>query len=165
MDIYIKPIMNTCEVIESDIDRPQLPPVGYSRFPNPNRPLLAASIKLDNAAAAGNLSEVQNILSSWREPANGGIISEEALDYFQSAVEPAVRNGHDSVVSYLLDQRIPIDPMATETAADRAVKTGSTSTLQILLDYGWNINQLDCRSYAQVNTGSITSAFSLSHPS
>ena len=133
--------MNTCEVIKPDVDRPQLPPDGYSRFPNPNRPLLAASIKLDELAAAGNLSEIQNILSSWREPAQGGKISEEGLDYFQSAVEPALRNGHDSVVSYLLDQRIPIDPMATKIAADRAVKTGSTSTLQILLDHGWNINQ------------------------
>ncbi|KAL9121843.1 MAG: hypothetical protein Q9187_001605 [Circinaria calcarea] len=133
--------MNTCGLIEPDVDRPQLPPVGYSRFPNPNRLLLAASTKLDNVTAAGNVSEVQNILSSWREPANGGLIAEEALDYFQSAVEPAVRNGHDSVVSYLLDQRIPIDPMAAEVAADRAVETGSTSTLQILLDHGWNINQ------------------------
>ena len=80
---------------------------------------------LTAASADGRLEEVQKLYYQW-----------ERMEDPRGALSAAIDNQHPVIVSYLLEQGLPIH----RDDVSAAMKCGSTEILQVFLDHGWNIN-------------------------
>ena len=88
------------------------------------------SSQLAQAASVGDLSEVQGIVRNW--PSNDPM--EKSL---QPALSNAVRQGHVSVASYLMDQGATFHADMGNAAVSCE---HAEDMFQVALDHGWNIN-------------------------
>ncbi|KAL9111606.1 MAG: hypothetical protein Q9187_007899, partial [Circinaria calcarea] len=123
----------------------------------------AVARDLTAASTAGQLLQVQNILSQWRsKPRSEPPPGFSSLQYlpghkpngydqcytypFLPALCTAIELNHVPVIRYLLDQGFPINQYVLEYAFKRRPEgadrnTRSTDVFQAFLDHGWDINQ------------------------
>lgn len=96
--------------------------------------------KLKNASAAGQLSRVQCLLKKWRSLPNRKTTRDpsRAMVPLQSVLYAAVRKNRSSVVCFLLDEGFVLDFQSVAIA----VKGRFVEILQVFLDYGWDINEI-----------------------
>ena len=97
--------------------------------------------RLTAACSAGDLGSVQTVIGEWRamdqpEPERGD--EQRPMYYLHPALAVAIRNGHMSVVSHLLDDQFRPD----DAAVKAAIETPRLDALSMFLDHGWNINKL-----------------------
>lgn len=94
--------------------------------------------RLGEACRTGDLDLVHVVYSSWLreqqpDPSTGLVDNK----YFLHAGSLAARNNHPTCLAYLFQQGLKVERILVSAA----VKSMATRILQVLLDYGWNINE------------------------
>ncbi|KAL8894504.1 MAG: hypothetical protein Q9207_008489 [Kuettlingeria erythrocarpa] len=90
-------------------------------------------LQLETASAAGDLPMVKSILQHWHETPKDKQIN---LDLFASSFEFAMKEGHISIASYMLECGVSMN----EAHFKRAMKQKSYSFLELFISYGFDIN-------------------------
>ncbi|KAL8931702.1 MAG: hypothetical protein Q9211_006785, partial [Gyalolechia sp. 1 TL-2023] len=93
----------------------------------------AQVLQLETASAAGDLPTVKAILQQWHETPKDKQIN---LDLFASSFGFAMKEGHVSVASYMLECGVSMN----EAHFKLAMKQKSYSFLELFLSYGFDIN-------------------------
>ena len=89
---------------------------------------------LEEACTDGLIETGRSCLESWKNMATKESHSKAEIRQF---LPIAVKNRHPGMVSLLLDEGLHIDCDVVKIA----IASGSIETLEIFLQYGWNINQ------------------------
>lgn len=100
---------------------------GPGRWPPPE------VLQLETAGAAGDMPTVKAILQQWHETPKDKQIN---LDLFASSFEFAMKGGHISVASYMLERGVSMN----EAHFKLAMRQKSYSFLELFISYGFDIN-------------------------
>ncbi|KAL8648564.1 MAG: hypothetical protein Q9210_004917 [Variospora velana] len=90
-------------------------------------------LQLETASAAGDMTTVKAILQQWHEKPKGKQIN---LDLFASSFKFAIKEGHISVASYMLECGVSMN----EVHFKLAIKQKSYPFLELFISSGFDIN-------------------------
>jgi hypothetical protein len=96
------------------------------RIPRLTLPEDGSLLSFSKACSDGNLEKVAEFIEGQNRP----------LDYLNHGFGPALRAGQMEVSRYLLNHGALIDGSVQRNAVD----SNSVDILQLLLDYGWDVN-------------------------
>lgn len=104
-----------------------------------------AASKLNTLCATdAPVADTQNFLAQWEDPSSGdGRIQPNALAWFNdtNSVQQACANDNQQVLRLLLGKGLQPTSKAVAFAKAKWQETRNKDVLQLLLDYGWDINQ------------------------
>lgn len=105
----------------------------------PELTLSNANLDLQDCITSGDLTEFNTILLPFRDPTTPGLLIPDAREQLKSCMLVAMDTGQFSLAQSLLDQGVGVDDRSASPAIAHALDTGSTSILEMLLEYGWEI--------------------------
>jgi len=104
--------------------------------------LAASKTRFRHLCARGSQTEVEELLEEWTDPAS--VLQSAFSSNSTSALCEAARHGHRSLLEYLVSRGFPLFESGPETVPDAATHgaalTGETQILELLLEYGWDLN-------------------------
>jgi len=138
---------------ETWIPSPENPQPGFSETSSsacsssacsvlPRRDLDDANGKLQQCIHSGDLDHIDTILSPFRDPEAPGLLVPDAREHLHACVSIAMEAGHLPLAQKLLDQGVQVDAWTASFAVTQALETGSTAMLEMLLDHGWEPEQI-----------------------
>jgi hypothetical protein len=88
------------------------------------------------------LGDIKNLLTQWMDPTSPNHLQSDALYSFNNtnALRLACMNDSIDVVKLLLETGLDPNPMAVSFAVARLRETRNKDLLQLLIDFGWNVN-------------------------
>ncbi|KAI1263452.1 ankyrin repeat-containing domain protein [Xylariaceae sp. FL1019] len=108
--------------------------------------LFRISVEFQRLVGVGtSVEEVQNFMKQWETSSatNASVVQPNVLAWFgdTNALRMACSNGGVDVVRLLLQKGLPIVPMAVIYTITKLRESKDTAMLELLLDYGWDINK------------------------
>jgi hypothetical protein len=91
---------------------------------------------------SGDLTSIDLMLSKWKDPKAPNLLTLEARNYLHACTYAAIKAGRFQLAEYLLDLGIPVDFRCSSPAIAHALDTKSTLILEMLLEHGWETEQV-----------------------
>lgn len=145
--VHVVNFHHTCHHDDDDVNG-NAGSVGGQELAGPESPRREA---LDEAAAKLNflcasdapLADVQDFLAKWEDPSSTGRVQPNALAWFNDtyAVQSACLNDNQVVLRTLLEKGLRPTTRAAALARKKWQETKNKDVLQLLVDYGLDINQ------------------------
>ena len=107
-----------------------------------DRTLWHADGELQSCIRSGDISSVDTILSPWEDPETPTLVTPEARKYLHACPYVAMDTGQFRLAQYLLEKGIHVDPCCCSSAIAHALDTNSTLILEMLLEHGWDTEQI-----------------------
>jgi len=98
--------------------------------------------KIQDCIHSSDIISIDLMLSKWKDPKASNLLVPEARNYLHACTYVAMEAGKFPLAQYLLDMGIPVDFRCSSPAIAHALDTNSTLILEMLLEHGWETEQV-----------------------
>lgn len=113
-----------------------------SLFELPEPALSKANDDIQDCIYLGDLAKIDAILSQWRDLENPTLLTPDARKHLNACPLVAMETGQFRLAQDLLEKGVYVDSRCSSPAIKHALDTNSTVILEMLLDHGWDIEQV-----------------------
>ena len=130
----------SAEPLQPDATTPEDCPPFLFELPEPA--LSEANDDIQDCLHSGDLTRIDAILSQWRDLENPTLLTPDARKHLHACPLVAMETGEFRLAQDLLEKGIHVDTRCSSPAIKHALDTNSTAILEMLLEHGWDIEQV-----------------------